>query len=287
MLFFRICIVVISLLLVYVIWQVWELLQFNQTVYEIQSDKLCRTHTWIVLSDLHLWQYGRKNTRLISAIRDAAPDLILVPGDFVVTKKHKKFHVAQHLFDELVKIAPVYVSNGNHESRCEQAADSPYQMNYLKLKQHMIESGVHFLNNNSENVFISADEIAIWGLEIPLENYKKGCYQPIPEGFLVDELGVVDEDKFNILLAHNPRYIPQYFEWGASLTLCGHYHGGLVCIPKIGSVISPQFEWFPKYSFGRFHADEQTAIVSRGLGTHTFHIRIFNRSELVIIKTKH
>lgn len=287
MLFFRICTVLIIIVFIYIIWQVFELMQFNQTLYEIHSDKLHRPHTWIVLSDLHLWQYGRKNARLLAAIRDAAPDLIFVPGDMIVTKKYKKFHIAEELFDELVKIAPVYVSHGNHESRCEQAVDSIYQTQYLKLKQHMMESGVHFLNNESENVCILADELCVYGLELPLENYKKGCYQPIPEGFLEEQLGVVDVDKFNILLAHNPRYIPQYFEWGANLTLCGHNHGGLVCIPKIGSVISPQFEWFPKYSFGRFQADEQTAIVSRGLGTHTFHIRIFNRSELIIIHAKH
>jgi hypothetical protein len=77
--------------------------------------------------------------------------------------------------------------------------------------------------------------------------------------------------------------MPQYFDWGADLILSGHYHGGLVCIPGIGSVISPQFELFPRNSFGKFEHDGACALVSRGMGTHTFHIRIFNRSELLVV----
>ena len=39
-------------------------------------------------------------------------------------------------------------------------------------------------------------------------------------------------------------------------------------------------------SFGRFDEGTRTALVSRGMGTHTFHIRIFNRSELLVVTAK-
>ena len=99
-------------------------------------------------------------------------------------------------------------------------------------------------------------------------------------------MGVPDAQRYHVLLAHTPQYLPDYFAWGADLCLSGHYHGGLVCLPVIGSVISPQFELFPKYSFGRIDEGSHTALISRGMGTHTFHIRIFDRSELLVITAK-
>jgi hypothetical protein len=89
------------------------------------------------------------------------------------------------------------------------------------------------------------------------------------------------------MLAHNPSYSSQYAAWGSDLTFCGHNHGGLVRIPGIGSVFSPQFEWFPKYDRGLYEFEhsgsKKYVIVSGGLGTHTFHIRIFNRAELLAV----
>ena len=89
---------------------------------------------------------------------------------------------------------------------------------------------------------------------------------------------------FQILLAHNPAYASAYAAWGADVAFCGHNHGGLIRIPGLGSLISPQFTWFPKYDAGMFQLGNTAIVVSRGLGTHTFHIRIFNRAELLSVK---
>ena len=96
---------------------------------------------------------------------------------------------------------------------------------------------------------------------------------PLPQDYLEKTLPEQTEDTFQVLLAHNPRYAKEYADWGADLTFCGHNHGGLIRIPGVGSLISPQFQWLPKYDAGAF-------------GTHTFHIRIFNRAELVFMVIK-
>lgn len=266
----------------YVIWQAWELQHFNRTCYQIHSDKLKDAHTWVVLSDLHLWRYGKHNERLVEAIREASPEAILISGDLIVHTKTAHFFVAQELMEQLVKLAPVYLANGNHESRLEDPQHKNYEP-YQQLKRHLQELGVHFLNNERVILKAGLDEIVISGLELSLDYYEKGIDTPLAEGELVRCLGEADASRYQILLAHTPKYVPEYFAWGADLCLSGHYHGGLVCIPGIGSVISPQFELFPKYSFGRFDQGSQTALVSRGLGTHTFHVRIFDRSELLIV----
>ena len=75
----KIVVVFLLILVVYVIWQTWELQHFNRTRYEITSDKLTDEHRWVVISDLHLWRYGAHNEKLVSAIREEAPEAILMP----------------------------------------------------------------------------------------------------------------------------------------------------------------------------------------------------------------
>lgn len=282
---FKIIGVILCLAVIYVIWQVQELRRFNRTRYQICSDKLKDVHTWIVLADLHLWRYGKHNERLIRAIREEAPEAILIPGDLIVHTKPERFFVAEELMEQLTAIAPVYLSNGNHESRLEDP-QHPNYVPYQQLKMRMTELGVHILNNERAIVKAGEDELVMLGLELPLPYYIKGVDTPLAQGELLRCLGEPDPSHYEILLAHTPKYVPEYFAWGADLCLSGHYHGGLVCIPGIGSVISPQFELFPKHSFGRFDEGAQTALVSRGMGTHTFHVRIFNRSELLVVTAK-
>lgn len=267
----------------YALWQLWELTRFNRTRYDVHSEKLKETHRFVVLADLHLWRYGRHNERLLAAVRDEAPEAIFLPGDLIVYTKPERFFMAEELIRELVKLAPVYFSNGNHESRLEEGGSENCEA-YQRLKKKMQALGVHILNNRTEEFVSKGDRIAVHGLELPLSYYRKGRETPLAEDELLRCLGRADADGFHILLAHTPKYTPDYFAWGADLCLSGHYHGGLVCIPGIGSVISPQFELFPKYSFGRFEEDGHVALVSRGMGTHTFHIRIFNRSEMLVVE---
>ena len=282
---FKIIGVLLFLLVVCVIWQVQELKRFNRTTYQICSDKLKGEHKWVVLADLHLWRYGKHNERLVQAIREESPEAIFIPGDLIVQTKPELFCVAEELMEQLTAMAPVYFSNGNHESRLEDPEHKNHAL-YQQLKMRMTELGVHILNNEREIVKAGEDELVMLGLELPLPYYKKGVDTPLAPGELSRCLGQPDASRYQILLAHTPKYVPEYFAWGADLSLSGHYHGVLVFVPGIGSVISPQFELFPKHSFGRFDEGTRTALVSRGMGTHTFHIRIFNRSELLVVTAK-
>ena len=63
----------------------------------------------------------------------------------------------------------------------------------------------------------------------------------------------------------------------------GHVHGGIVRLPLLGGVISPQLELFPKYDAGVFEKDDTMMVVTRGLGTHFPPVRIGNRPELLVI----
>ena len=156
-----------------------------------------------------------------------------------------------------------------------------FQQYFGQLKR----SGIRVLNNQSCKITICGTLVRISGLELPLSSYKKGKKPHLEKDFIKRHLGAApDADgRLQILLAHHPAFAEQYADWGADLTVCGHNHGGLICIPGLGSVVSPQFMLFPKYDAGEFCVHGRKIYISRGLGTHTFHIRIFNRAELVVI----
>ena len=65
--------------------------------------------------------------------------------------------------------------------------------------------------------------------------------------------------------------------------LSGHLHGGIIRLPGIGGLITPQAIPFPKYSGEMTTEGEQTIIVSRGLGTHTINLRFLNEAEMIVI----
>ena len=54
----------------------------------------------------------------------------------------------------------------------------------------------------------------------------------------------------------------------------------------MGGLITPQAKLFPRYDAGHFWKAEKDLVVSRGLGTHTVNIRIFNPPELSVIRVK-
>lgn len=277
--------VIISTLIIiicYIIWQHMELKKFEVTSCQIHSDKIAEPMKLVMISDLHSHVYGKNNEPLFRAVAEQKPDLILIPGDMIVGKKPDSYDTAYEAFAGLVPIAPVYFCNGNHESRPAQK-NMPYTAAFLAYEKKVKALGVHILNNKTSHLNVGENKITISGAEVDIGYYAKGKRIPLPEGFLVKKLGMPGED-YHILLAHNPAYSEQYASWGADLTFCGHNHGGLIRIPGLGSVISPQLELFPKYDAGEFVFGKKHVLVGRGLGTHTFHIRIFNRAQLVAVE---
>jgi predicted MPP superfamily phosphohydrolase len=96
-------------------------------------------------------------------------------------------------------------------------------------------------------------------------------------------LDAFDTGRYGILLTHNPLCFPVYARWGADLTLSGHVHGGMIRLPILGGLLSPEREFFPKYSAGIYGEDDKKLLVSRGLGSGVFGARIFNIPEIPVI----
>lgn len=235
------------------------------------------------LSDLHNNCYGRGNSKLLQAIQDEKPNLILIGGDMVIGKKGEGMEHACTLLQNLSMQFPIYYANGNHESRMKFNPDE-YDDIYRVYEKELHKMGIKVLCN--ESITIPERGITITGLELDEYYYQKFTKVVMKDKDMEEYVGVSDKDNFQILLAHHPEFFEQYSHWGANLTLSGHNHGGIVRFPFLGGVISPQYRIFPKYDGGLYEENGNNMILSRGLGTHTIKIRLFNVPELCIIELK-
>ena len=260
----------------------YELSHLQTTRYEIESEKIAAEDGLkaVMLADLHNRTYGPENEELISRVKEEKPDVILFAGDMVTASRHPDYTPSISLFRNLLKIAPVYVAYGNHEKKMSLPSSPAYEP-WNGFRKEMESEGIVFLNNESVSLNPS---ITLTGLDIAFRYYNKVKRKFYPPEQMKKDLAEADGKRFNIVLAHNPRFFKTYAQSGRDLFLAGHYHGGAVRIAgKIG-MISPQFRMFPRYSKGRYKRGETTMIVTGGCGSHKVNLRIQNRPEVVVIK---
>ena len=261
----------------------YERTHFRTETVTIASPKIKREKTIVFLTDLHNNEFGEDNVLLIEAIRAQHPDAVLVGGDTTVTKGRRDVRVAISLLTRLAREYPVFCGNGNHENRMVWEWET-YGDLYETYKKTLQEAGVQYLENDTAYF---GEDLAISGVDLLKKHYKKAFFRKLPplsDTFLKKRLGEADHDRFQILLAHSPLYFEQYADWGADLTLSGHFHGGTIRLPLLGGVMTPQYQFFLPWCGGEFEKDGRKMLVGRGLGTHSINIRLNNISQLLVIK---
>lgn len=257
----------------------YELRNFEMTEYCVSSTKIKEEKEFLVLSDLHDNTYGKANSKLLKCINETGVDRVIIAGDMITGKKECDWQGTIYFLVELSKTHTIYYINGNHEYRTKKEPEY-YGNKFVEYKRKLESAGVVFIENNH----IDLGEIRITGLEIDAKYYKKIKKQSIRKEEIVELIGSVDENKYNVLVAHNPRYVKDYCKWNPDMVICGHFHGGMVRMPVLGGVISPQFDILPKYSGGKYRVDDVEVVVSKGLGVHSIKIRLFNKPEVIKIK---
>lgn len=269
----------------------YERTQIKQRLYEIRSKKIesNKVFRFVMLADLHSKVYGNNNEPLIRMIGKEKPDGIFIAGDMIIGKPNEDCKISLSLMEELVKVAPIYYGNGNHEQRMKEYViykEGNCQNKYQWYREELMKLGVTVLDNESLDIIVKGENFRITGLELPYKYFEKFTYQIAPVSLLNEEVGPCRNHAYEILIAHNPAHMKSYSEWGADLVLSGHVHGGFAQIPFFGGIITPQVKLFPKYSGGKYFIGKCIGIVSRGLGEHTMPLRLLNKPELSIIELK-
>ncbi len=259
------------------------------TEYSVCTGKLSPEFDWlklVFLTDLHNKEFGEGNARLLEKIDGIAPDMILIGGDMIVAKGQSDcpLDTVIGLVSALAKKYPVYYGYGNHELRLKELP--VYREHYQRFLAAMRECGVRILDDAGVTFHGSGGNLTVTGLTLTKESYPKFRRKAIPPEYVEKKAGPAVEGGLNILMAHNPLFQEEYAEWGADVTLSGHYHGGTIILPLLGGVMSPDCHLFPKLYRGRYETRGKAMIVSGGLGTHSVNIRLGNKPEVVVLRLK-
>ena len=226
------------------------------------------------LSDLHKKRYGDGFNNLINSCSFLEPDLIFFTGD-LFSRDEINLDPKPVLMQRLMKLAPVYYVIGNHEG------DAPEKTAALCRK--LSEDGVRVLNNRTEQIVRGGAHINITGAVLPQSHYRaaKGGYSSrteITPQLMRALVGRPEKGVVTLLLAHDPLPFRAYAEWGADVTFAGHVHGGVVRLPLVGGVLSPERRFFPKYTKGVYKLGRSQLVVSAGLGK----FRLHNPSQIIL-----
>lgn len=256
----------------------------QKTEYEIPSPVNC---TIALVTDLHEFD----PEPVLEILREAKPDVIAVAGDTLerhyrgenLDKGDKSYcsrlicagiRVAEKLgdflhleqqevqtenayrfFREAGRIAPVVLSQGNHEL-------------YLTDEDStvMAEAGVRLLDNGSAEI----GGILFGGLT------SRQVTGALDTAFLE---AFSASPKFKVLLCHHPEYYPQLAQYPIDLILSGHCHGGQIRVCGRG-IFAPGQGLLPKFHHGVY---DGRLVVSAGCANTAPIPRWGNEPEVVIV----
>ena len=224
------------------------------------------------ISDLHNTEFGPDNKRLLCLLEECAPDLIVITGDMVDSRRTDL--VSALVFAEgAAGIAPTYYVPGNHEGRI---------LEYVQLKTGLKQAGVTVLEDGYVLLRRGGEEITLCGMADPSFHV-----DVMDESALVQVEAMLENilegtEGYRILLSHRPELIQLYARAGVDLVFSGHAHGGQFRFPGIGGLIGPGQGLFPTYDSGLYIEGDTQMVVSRGLGNSLFPFRLNNRPEIVL-----
>lgn len=166
-------------------------------------------YTVLHLSDLHLDVGPEFVTRLVHAVRGLSFDACVLTGDF----RFRSFGPYARVLDALQQLRPylgatVFAVLGNHDT--------------IRMVPGMERQGIRVLMNESVLLHQGADTLPLAGIDdahyFRTHNFHKS-------------LADVAHDACVVLLSHTPEPYRQAAHAGVSLMLCGHTHGGQICLP--------------------------------------------------------
>jgi len=223
------------------------------------------------LSDIHIGPFMTEaQIRKYAAIANAQKaDLIVLTGDFVTFDPNTQGAVVDALRGLRAPLG-VYGSLGNHD------AWARVQSSITELFR---QAGIRILRGTNVPIAEHGESLNLIGVDFQSER----GFGPSPpvRNLLADIEGLVDRERVNILLSHNPDTFDRAAELGIDLSLAGHTHGGQAALEFISPEIAPSRLITP-YVAGWFQKPGGQLYVNRGIGTVFVPIRIGAPPEITV-----
>lgn len=233
----------------------------------------------LLLSDLHCNPFICRNKAFVDRLAMEKPDAILLAGDMINKYGRAENGRVPFFLIQLAKIAPVAACLGNHEEMLRQQFPEQYELYHMMLTH----AGIYLLDNEAITLKIKGRNVSFCGFSVNPSYYFVKGKRSFLNNYEINKLPDIPYDS-TILLAHQPDFFETYCQL-SPLVVSGHVHGGIVRLPKIGGLVSPQ-GYFPPYSHGCYKMKDSTLVVTSGIGSHSLPARLFNRIEYCVIHTK-
>ncbi|HEX7744205.1 MAG TPA: metallophosphoesterase [Micromonosporaceae bacterium] len=239
------------------------------------------------LSDLHMMPDQRRKQAWVASLAGTDPDLVLVTGDNLASPD--AVPGALNALQPLLAFPGAFVYGSNDYTgpvwsnpfryfRSDRDYVHGVDLPFDELRQVLVGAGWADLNNARTSLKAGGRMVELVGVDDP--HIERDDYAsvagPVPAGADV-----------SIALTHSPesRVLTAMAEDGFDLMLAGHTHGGQVCVPLIGALVTNCD--LPRSMAKGLHRWPGSATwlhVSAGLGTHpTAPVRFACRPEASLL----
>ena len=221
-------------------------------------------YTILHMTDLHLDIHDRYEDLIIEKIKDLSVDLCVLTGDY----RRETSGEYKQVMEPLNKINQSFQSKdgilavmGNHDT-------------YL-MEQPMEEMGIQVLKNESVKIQRNGDAITVTGSDDVHYYYS----------IMAAECLWKQTDGFKIALVHSPELFDVAAGNKYSLYLCGHTHGGQICL-RGGKPVITHLSHGKKYYNGLWKYDGMIGYTGSGTGTSGIPVRFNSFSEITLFTLK-
>jgi predicted MPP superfamily phosphohydrolase len=239
------------------------------------------------ISDLHLTPAQTRKINWIKSLAKLEPDFVVGTGDFLAHQMAVPAVV--EAMDELMDIPGAFVLGSNdyfapqlknpfmyfNKNRKVQAVGDALPTE--DLVEQLTDAGWLDLNNKQGSISINGVKIHARGTDDP--HIRKDNYALVAGSF--------EANSFALGVTHAPykRVLQSFATDSADLVLAGHTHGGQVCIPFYGALVTncdlPQNQ---AKGYSEFGDSKMPMHVSAGAGTSPYApIRIACRPEATLL----
>ena len=203
------------------------------------------------ITDLHIEKWTKREDKVLEFVKQAAPDLIIISGDYVNTSYNEdpETHALVHtLLKQLKAPFGVFATLGSPP---------------VDLKEHVApifdDLDIKLLRHDWELVdFGNGRKLAVLGMDCT-------HHLPTDEARLARLVSRIPTDVPQLFVFHSPEMMPQATAHGIDLYMCGHTHGGQVRLPIIGPILTSS-QLGRQYVMGMYKEWRTHLYVSRGIG---------------------
>ena len=239
--------------------------EINVNLVDHQFEKLPDSFnglTILHLSDLHLQERPELGKKIISMVKGYKVDLLIFTGDFTTKRLSDQddFFVCNIVEEIISSINPSIGSFGvlgNHD--------------HWQLASKLENAGVRLLINEAVDLKRGEDSIRLIGTDDPHYFYTPKAKEALE----------MAGENFSISLVHSPELFDLASKCGVDFYLCGHTHGGQICLP-FGIPIITHLNAGKRFYRGKWYVNGMHGYTSTGVGTVALPLRYNVPGEIAI-----